>query len=105
MKRTLLLILLLGFAAVSSTSCSLKADDQSDEPASAPVIPDPIEILEERIETERDLRFEVQEALANESLQRERWQLAATALSVVALAGFLIGTTIGSRGRRHAAHA
>tara|TARA_R110002096_G_scaffold288290_1_gene481991 strand:+ start:1126 stop:1437 length:312 start_codon:yes stop_codon:yes gene_type:complete len=101
MKKTILLILLLGLITVSSTSCSLNAEEQP--AAELPAKPDPVKILEERIQTERELRIEAQIDASDEALLRERWQLAAIALCLLTLVGFLAGTTIGSRGKRHAA--
>jgi len=102
MKKTILLILLLGLITVSSTSCSLLAQETPVVPEPAPQ-PDPVKILEERVQTERELRIEAQDAASDEALLRERWQLAAIALCLLALFSFLAGTTIGSRGKRHAA--
>ena len=101
MKKLILSIILLGLVAVSTTSCNLNADDLPGMVMVSP--PDPVKVLEDRLEAERELREEAQAQADSEALLRERWQLAAIGLGVVALVGFLAGTSIGSRGKRHAA--
>jgi len=71
--------------------------------------PDPVTVLEEQIEAERQLREEAQakaekaEARVEEAATgKGNWQLAALGLSVLAVLGFFGGTAIGSRGRYHA---
>ncbi len=101
MKKLILSIVLLGFVAAGTTSCKLDADDLP--PASATALPDPVKVLEGRLEGERELREEARDQAARETVLRERWQLAALGLGVLAVATFLVGTSIGSRGKRHAA--
>lgn len=100
--KIILITLAFALLSVTSTSCSLKAEEP---PATVetPQKPDPVKILEERIQTERELRLEAQQEASDEALLRERWQLASIALCLIALVAFLGGTTIGSRGKRHAA--
>ena len=103
MKKLILSIVLLGLVAVSTTSCNLMADNLPEVITVAP--PDPVKLLEDRLEAERKLREEAEEQAAGEVLLRERWQLAVIALSVLTLVGFLAGTSIGSRGKHHASQA
>lgn len=104
MKKTVILILLFVFVAIGTTSCNVNADDLA-EPPQPPAKPDPVKVLEDRIETERQLRVEAQETAEGETLLRERWQLAAFGLGILALVGFLVGTSVGARGKRHASYA
>ena len=61
-----------------------------------------------RIATEQQLsqeqqRLDVQQRLSVEQQQRaSRWQTTASVLGIVAVITLIIGTAIGSRGRRHA---
>src|SRR6056297_3315328 len=104
MKKSILTALLLGLLAVGTSSCSVIAEDPAEGPPTPPA-PDPVKVLEDRIETERELRVEAQDEAAEETIQRERWQLATIVLSGLVLVGFLVGTSIGSQGKRHAAAA
>ena len=61
-----------------------------------------VESEQERVEAEHQSRIEAQQATVRESEHRRRWELAAVAASILAMAGFLVGTILGSRGRRHA---
>ena len=103
MKKLILSLVLLGLVAVSTTSCNLMADNLPEVMTVAP--PDPVKLLEDRLEAERELREEAEEQAAGEVLLRERWQLAVIALSVLTLVGFLAGTSIGSRSKHYATKA
>ncbi|QQL43737.1 hypothetical protein [Sulfuriroseicoccus oceanibius] len=52
---------------------------------------------------EQELRVEAENRVEEQSSIRQHWELAAFGLGVVAVIGFFAGTSIGSRGRRHAA--
>ena len=56
----------------------------------------------ERVASERELRAEAEARAEEESGSKGRWQLAAFGLGALAVAGFLGGTALGSKGRRHA---
>jgi|GEM_PF-3648044 len=101
MKKIVITILLLGLVAVGSTSCELSAKDPATVQPTT-VLPDSVKVLEKRVETERELRIEAEDEASAEVILRERWQLAAIALGGLVLVGFLAGTGIGSRGKRHA---
>ena len=64
--------------------------------------PDPIAVMEDRIEAERGLRLEAEARADEEAGSRERWELAAICLAIFAIVGFVSGTAIGSRGRKYA---
>lgn len=98
--KIILLIILIAFSAITNTSCEL---GRAEEPTvESPPQPDPVEILEQRLGDEKQLRTEAEETLAGEITLKERWQLAATALAVLTMLAFLAGTSIGSRGRKYA---
>ena len=95
--KIILTILALVLLTISSTSCTLHAD----EPAGPPP-PDPVQVLEAQVEQERQQRLEAEELAAIEAKTRRRWELAAVGLGIVALLSFFGGTLLGSCGRRHA---
>lgn len=97
MKKTIYIILLLLFSAITLSSCSLSAN----EPVGPPV-PDPFQVLEERIESERKLRVDAELKADDETKLRERWELAAVGLGILTILGFIAGTSLGSKGNRHA---
>lgn len=95
--KIILTILALVLLSVSSTSCTLHAD----EPAGPPP-PDPVQVLEAQVEQERQQRLEAEELASTEATYRRRWELATVGLGIVALLSFFGGTLLGSYGRRHA---
>jgi hypothetical protein len=99
-KTTICTILIL-FAATALSSCGDVTAESEPPPPPAP--PNPIEILEDRIESERELRIEAEARVEEEAGSRGRWELAAIALGILGIAGFVGGTAIGSKGKRHAA--
>ncbi|MEQ1842366.1 MAG: hypothetical protein ABL994_18340 [Verrucomicrobiales bacterium] len=64
--------------------------------------PNPVDLLQGQIESERQGRLEAEKAVAEKEEHRRRWELATVGLALLAVAGFLAGTILGSRGRRHA---
>jgi hypothetical protein len=92
MNHNLLFLLL---TAICLSSCNPAPQEPQQGPS-------PVQVLQDRVESERQSRIEAQQATVRESEHRRRWELAATAASILALAGFLLGTILGSRGRRHA---
>ena len=99
MKSILLILSLaaLMIPVITLTSCTNSIAEEPHPPA-----PDPVVVLQEQIETERQLRLTAEAAVIDEALLRRRWELAALAASIIAMAGFLAGTALGSRGKRHA---
>lgn len=93
---TMGLTLLVGFTL---TSC-----DESNAKASfvAPPGPDPVTVLEEKMETERQLREKAEALAAEQVTSKNNWQLAALGLCLFAVVAFFGGTSIGTRGRNHA---
>ena len=93
---TIVLILLAGFTL---TSCD---ETNSTEFFAPPPGPDPVAVLEEKIEAERQLR-EKAEALASEqAASKDNWQLASLGLGLFAVVALFGGTSIGTRGRHPA---
>jgi len=64
--------------------------------------PNPVDLLQGQLESERQGRLEAEKAVAEQEENRRRWELATVGLSMLALAAFLAGTILGSRGRRYA---
>ena len=64
--------------------------------------PSPIQVLREQMESERQGRIEAEQAAVRESENRHRWELVAVGTLLLSAAAFLVGTILGSRGRRHA---
>ena len=54
------------------------------------------------IEAERQLRYEAEARAEREAGGKSRWEFAAFVLGIAALAAFIGGTAVGSRGKRHA---
>ena len=97
---TIVLILLAGFTL---TSC----DDDSHtttatESFAPPPGPDPVAVLEEKIEAERQLREKAEALAAEQAASKDNWQLASLGLGLFAVVAFFGGTSIGTRGRHHA---
>ena len=67
-----------------------------------PAEPSPVQVLQEQVQSERASRAAAEQAVVEESKNRRRWELAAVGFSMLACAGFVLGTILGSRGRRHA---
>jgi len=97
--KTTLTILLFVLLSIGTTSCNLNA---TEDPVQPPA-PDPVKVLEDQVESERQHRLDAELQAEEEARLRERWELAAIGLGILAIIGFFAGTTIGSRGKRHAA--
>lgn len=82
----------------TTTSCDESHATQSHVPPG----PDPVKVLEEKVETERQLRQEAEALAAEQAAGRGNWQLASLGLCLFAVAAFIGGTAIGTRGRYHA---
>ena len=61
-----------------------------------------LRLLTEQVERERELRGEAETRVASESGRREFWATLTVVTGMLAVALFLVGTAIGSKGRRHA---
>ena len=85
--------LLLIFFVTFCTGC-----DRS-KPATPP---DPVEVLREQVESERELRTDAQSKASREETLRRRWEVATVTVGLAAVAAFLIGTMLGSWAKRHA---
>ena len=96
MKTITCAVILLLVAA--TTSCE---ESPASQPA-APPGPDPVELLERQVATERQLRAEAEGRVEKEAAARNLWQQAALGLGVAAVLAFFGGITIGTRGRYHA---
>lgn len=97
MKTTITVIIVLLLGAMLTSCDELHASVPVTPPG-----PDPVKVLEERVESERQLREEAEAKVEQESIVRGHWQLAALGLSILGILGFFGGTAIGSRGRGHA---
>lgn len=107
---TIVLVLLVGSML---TSC----DESTASVPPPPPPPNPVTVLEDQVESERQLRLEaeakvdkaeakvgkVEEKVEEAIIGKGNWQLVALGLSVLVVLGFFGGTAIGSRGRAHAA--
>ena len=98
--KTMLCTIALLLAATTLSSCGDTTAQETPQPP-----PNPIEILEDRIESERELRLEAEAKADEEAGSRGRWELATIALAILAVAGFVGGTAIGSKGKQHAGDA
>ena len=116
---TIALVLLTGFML---TSCdkSKAGSRRTQPPQPQQRISDPVAVLEDQVESERQLRKEAEAKAGNAEAKAEakveeaeakveksainkgNWQLIALGLSVLVILGFFGGTAIGSRGRNHA---
>ncbi len=95
-KIAIVLILLAGSVL---TSCE---QSTATVPFILPPGPDPVTVLEEQVESERQLRKDAEAKIDEEETIRGHWQLATLGLAVVTVISFFGGTAIGSRGRHHA---
>ena len=95
MKRITIIATLL---AALLTSCEKPNTSQ----ASKPEPPDPVEVLQNQVAAERQLRQDAVALAEEEAASKELWQLLALSLAVITLFAFFGGTAIGSRGKRHA---
>ncbi len=93
-------ILLLLFSAITLSSCDVTT--AAAEVIEVPPAPDPIEVLEGQIESERQLRLDAELEAASAIELQDRWQLLALGLGLLTLVGFFAGTAIGSKGNRYA---
>jgi hypothetical protein len=82
----------------ATTSC----EESIASPPKKPPGPDPVQVLEKQVATERQLRTEAEGRVKKEAAARDLWQLAALGLGVVTMFAFIGGTAIGTRGRHHA---
>ena len=73
-----------------------------EEPAKKTAAPDASAALREEVKAERNLRLEAEARAEKEAGSKSRWEMAAFVLGIAALATFVGGTAIGSRGKRHA---
>ena len=87
-----LLFLLTAFCLSGCTPHPLKPEEG----------PNPIQVLREQMESERQGRMDAEQAAVRESENRHRWELVAVGTLLLSVAAFLVGTILGSRGRRHA---
>ena len=95
--KTILSFIILALVLIT-TSCDKPGPIESSTPSG----PDPLTLLEEKMETERQLREEAEAKVEEEITNKSHWQLAAIGLSGLAMIAFFGGTAIGSRGRHHA---
>ncbi|CAN5151412.1 hypothetical protein BH23VER1_BH23VER1_32600 [soil metagenome] len=110
MNRTIiystLLMLLATLSSCNNAASEAASGDSStggeSQEANGKKAPNPVEVLEGQVAAERQLRAEVEERVAGEVETRERWEFAAIGLAFLAVIGFIAGTSIGSRGSRHA---
>lgn len=84
----------LVFIAFFSSGCERGGSPPPDQP-------DPVAILRDQVETERGLRDKAESSATREAQLRRKGELAIVIISILAMAGFLAGTIIGSRARRH----
>ena len=110
--KTKIAIVLILLAGSLLTSCDQSTGTTSSPPPPPPRGPDPAAVLKQQVESERELRREAEvkaekaETKVEEAaVGKGHWQLAALGLSVLAVIGFIGGTSIGSRGRHHATSA
>ena len=101
MKNTpiILTVILILLAAIMVSSCEESVATQAPGP---PPGPDPMQVLKERICTERRLREDAEAKAEDEAERRGQWELAALGLGALGVVGFFAGTAIGSKGRHHA---
>ena len=87
-------MLLLALAGIL-TSC---------KPSTAKALPDPdpMQVLQAQLGSERQLRQTAEHKADEEAEIRDRWKLGAMGLGALVVVGFIAGTAIGSTGRRHA---
>ncbi|MFT5471046.1 MAG: uncharacterized lipoprotein YehR (DUF1307 family) [Verrucomicrobiales bacterium] len=87
MKRLtpILTLVVVAIAAVTLTSC----DDAGEDTTSQQLL------------AEREARAEAESQATEESRLRRRWELTAAGMVIIAIVGFVAGTALGSRGRRH----
>lgn len=94
--------------AASLASCLPEKSDASnptpakDETATPKPSDSELRLLTEQVERERELRGEAETRVASESGRREFWATLTVVTGMLAVALFLVGTAIGSKGRRHA---
>ena len=119
---TIVLVLLTGSMLTScdKSKAGSPQTSASQPPQPPPRISDPVAVLEDQVESERQLRKEAEAKAGNAEAKAEakveeaeakveksainkgNWQLIALGLSVLVILGFFGGTAIGSRGRNHA---
>lgn len=95
MNHNILFLLLIALCLGGCDSAAPRLPEKPEGPS-------PVQVLQDRVESERQSRIAAEQATVRESEHRRRWELAATAATILALVGFLLGTILGSRGRRHA---
>lgn len=83
--------------ADSGSSKSGKEAPSATEPADSE-----LQSLTGQVERERELRGQAETRAASESGRREFWETLTVIACMGAVALFLVGTAIGSKGRRHA---
>ena len=91
------LILLAGFTLPGCDNNSHATQSSVPPPG-----PDPVAVLEEKIEAERQLREKAEALAAEQAASKDNWQLASLGLGLFAVVAFFGGTSIGTRGRHHA---
>jgi hypothetical protein len=93
-----ILILLVIIASIGAlTSCT--PEKSTPRP---PVPPKPHEVFKEQVDQERGLRQEAEIRAEKESSRVEFWESAFVVVFVGACIAFIVGTAIGSKGRKHA---
>ncbi|MGJ8644705.1 MAG: hypothetical protein ACSHX9_14960 [Luteolibacter sp.] len=95
--KTIITTVLTMLAGLTLISC----DESHATKTSTP--PDPVTVLEEKVEMERQLRVEAEVRADEETSVTDLWRLASMGLATLTLVAFFGGTAIGSRGRHHAA--
>jgi hypothetical protein len=96
--KTIITIVLMLLTGSMLTSC----DRSNATETSTPPGRDPITVLEEKVEVERQLRAEAEALASDETTSKNNWQLASFGLGLFAVLAFFTGTSIGTRGRYHA---
>lgn len=96
--KTKIVIVLILLAGSLLTSC----EQSTATVPFTPPGPNPVTVLKEQVESERELREQAELKTEEEATNKENWQLAALGLAVVTVIAFFGGTAIGSRGRHHA---
>ncbi|MGJ8644157.1 MAG: hypothetical protein ACSHX9_12175 [Luteolibacter sp.] len=97
--KTIITTVLTMLAGLTLISC----DESHATKTSTPPDSDPVTVLEEKVEMERQLRVEAEVRADEETSATDLWRLASMGLATLTLVAFFGGTAIGSRGRHHAA--
>lgn len=96
--KTIITIVLTMLAGLTLSSC----DESQATKNSTPPGPDPVTVLEKKVEAEQQLRKRAEVKASDETTSKNNWQLASFALGLLVMLAFFTGTSIGTRGRKHA---